>query len=60
MNESISIQCPYCGESIVIEPEPSDEIIEYVEDCHVCCRPIVVEVRYSEEGSLVEAKREDE
>ena len=58
MNESIPIQCPYCGEAIVIEPEPSDEVMEYVEDCHVCCRPIVITVSYSEHGSEVTAKRE--
>ena len=58
MNEAIPIQCPYCGESIVIEPEPSDETMEYVEDCHVCCRPIVLTITYSEEGSRVSARRE--
>ena len=60
MNEALSIQCPYCGETLVIEPEPSDETIEYVDDCHVCCQPIVMTVSYSEDGSEVSAKRENE
>ncbi len=60
MNEALSVPCPYCGESLVIEPEPSDAPIEYVEDCHVCCRPIVFTVSYSEDGSEVGARREDE
>jgi len=60
MNETISVQCPYCGESILIEPEPSDEPMEYVEDCHVCCKPIVVTIHYSEAGSAVVVKRENE
>ncbi len=60
MNEAITIQCPYCGESIVIEPEPADELVEYVEDCHVCCRPIIISVTYSTHGSEVIAKRENE
>lgn len=59
MNEAISVQCPYCGEVIVIEPDPSDETVEYTEDCHVCCRPIVITVTYSDEGSEVTARRED-
>ncbi|OGQ04815.1 MAG: hypothetical protein A2W61_03895 [Deltaproteobacteria bacterium RIFCSPLOWO2_01_44_7] len=59
MNEEITIACPYCGESIVIEPEPADEVVEYVEDCHVCCRPILITVHYSEAGSRVDAKREN-
>ncbi len=60
MNEAIFVECPYCGESIVIEPEASDEVIEYTEDCHVCCRPIVISITYSKSGSLVTAKRENE
>lgn len=58
MNESLTIQCPYCGETLVIEPEPSDAIVEYVEDCHVCCRPIVITITYSNNGSIVSARRE--
>lgn len=60
MNESLSIPCPYCGEDIVIDPEPADGPVEYVEDCHVCCHPIVITVVYSEEGSQVTVKRENE
>ncbi len=59
MNEEIFIQCPYCAESIVIEPEPSDEMIEYVEDCHICCKPIVISISYSENGSQVSARKEN-
>lgn len=60
MNESLTISCPYCGEPLSVEPEPSDETLEYVEDCHVCCRPIVLTVQYSENGSEVTARRENE
>lgn len=60
MNEEISLSCPYCGEPLIIEPEPSDELMEYVEDCSVCCRPIVITVQYSEHGSSVTARRENE
>lgn len=59
MNEEITISCPYCGEDLVIEPEPADDIVSYVEDCHVCCRPIVITVNYSEDGSHVTAEREN-
>ncbi len=59
MNEAISVQCPYCGELLVIEPDPADHTVEYTEDCHVCCRPIVITVTYSEDGSEVTAQRED-
>lgn len=60
MNEEISLSCPHCGEPLIIEPEPCDELVEYVEDCSVCCRPILVTVKYSENGSEVTARRENE
>ena len=60
MNEELFVQCPYCWESFVIEPEPYDGVMEYVEDCHVCCNPIVISVRYSENGSEVTASREND
>lgn len=60
MIEAVLIQCPYCGEMITIEPEPSDEVVEYVEDCHVCCRPIVISIHFLECGSEVVVRRENE
>jgi len=60
MNECLPIPCPYCGETLYIEPEPSDRTVSYVEDCHVCCRPIVFTVDFSTEGSQVSARRENE
>ncbi len=35
------ISCPYCGERISVLIEPLEEAQEYIEDCQVCCRPIV-------------------
>ena len=39
-----SLSCPYCGEMITILVDDSIPEQEYVEDCQVCCRPIVVSV----------------
>ena len=60
MNEEIQVQCPYCGEFLIIEPEPSDVLLEYIEDCHVCCQPIVLQIRYREDGSNVAVRREND
>lgn len=60
MNEEITVCCPYCGEAFAVEPEPSDEEVEYTEDCAVCCRPIVITVHYAEDGSDVIVKREED
>ncbi|TRZ43217.1 CPXCG motif-containing cysteine-rich protein [Robertkochia solimangrovi] len=45
-------QCPYCWEHISMLLDPS-ESQSYVEDCEVCCNPIVVKAEFSE-GTLIE------
>ena len=47
------ITCPYCWETIEITLDLSVEQQRYVEDCSVCCRPIVIGYR-AEDGELVE------
>jgi hypothetical protein len=40
-----TITCPYCWEAIEIALDLSVDSQQQVEDCSVCCRPIVI--RYS-------------
>lgn len=42
--DSVLVQCPYCWETLEISVDPSVAAQEYVEDCQVCCQPIVVHV----------------
>ena len=59
--KSVKIRCPYCGESINIEIDCSVEQQSYIEDCHVCCRPIDFSVIIHENGNpKVEVNREDD
>lgn len=59
--ETVSIDCPYCGERIDLIIDCSIGEQEYVEDCQVCCRPMSLRVTIDEEGApQVEARREDE
>lgn len=54
-----NIQCPYCWEMIEITVDCSVESQEYVEDCEVCCQPIVMQITVSIEGEpRVEVERE--
>lgn len=46
------VSCPYCGEDIEIVVDGSVEHQQYVEDCSVCCRPIVLTVT-AEDGEVV-------
>jgi C4-type Zn-finger protein len=44
------IQCPYCWEDIDIEEIPfSEETVELVLDCEVCCRPIAITATWDDE-----------
>ena len=46
------IFCPYCGEANEITLDPGGGgAQEYVEDCHVCCRPWRLFVTYLGDGS---------
>lgn len=47
-----TISCPYCGEQIDVLVDCSAGSQEYVEDCSVCCRPIVIRLTV-EDGELV-------
>jgi len=49
--DTIVTECPYCGEKIELLVDCSVENQEYVEDCSVCCRPIVVAVDLSSDDS---------
>ena len=52
-----TIGCPYCGENISILVDDSLPEQQYVEDCQVCCRPIVLDVTAGEVGGVVVAAR---
>lgn len=43
MNLSLSersIECPFCGEHLIVLVDSSEGSQTYVEDCQVCCQPI--------------------
>lgn len=61
LTETLSVQCPYCWESIEVLIDCSVEEQRYVEDCFVCCRPIVLHVRLDAQGwPEVHAERESD
>jgi len=53
--------CPYCGESISLLIDNSIENQEYVEDCQVCCSPILISIEIDHDGNIfINTKRENE
>ncbi|MFT5316509.1 MAG: hypothetical protein ACI9UK_002355 [Candidatus Krumholzibacteriia bacterium] len=59
--ESQEIQCPYCWESFELLIDCSVPQQSYVEDCEVCCRPILFQVSVGTDGTVtVGAAQEDD
>jgi hypothetical protein len=53
--------CPYCGEIISLLIDPSIQLQEYVEDCQVCCSPIVISIEITHnEDILINTRKENE
>jgi hypothetical protein len=48
----ISVQCPYCGEPFQTLVDTSSGSTSYIEDCHVCCRPIEMNLEVGVDGVL--------
>ncbi len=60
MLETQMYQCPYCGEPVeaVLDLSAGDQC--YVEDCAVCCRPIVFDLRTDGVEWSLDVRREDD
>ena len=60
VEDEAGYDCPSCGEEIRIPVDATaggDQ--EYVEDCPVCCCPVVLRVRVGADGSVSVAAREE-
>lgn len=61
MVDHVEVVCPYCGESFSVVADPGEEGQQYIEDCHVCCRPVSLQVTIDEDGVIhVDASRDDD
>ena len=63
MNPQASYVCDSCGEEIVVPIDPSaGSTQEYVEDCQVCCQPLLftVAVPFDSEEPQVDVRPENE
>lgn len=54
-----AISCPYCGERFSILVDDSVAEQQYVEDCEVCCRPILLTVSVDPDGGASVIARTD-
>ena len=56
------VECPYCGAGFEAVIDLSAGSQSYVEDCHVCCRPIDFHVTIDEQGRVatLDLSRDDD
>lgn len=57
--EETTIYCPYCGEPITVLLNEEEIGQEYIEDCQVCCKPIVFTISTDMSGALSVSVREE-
>lgn len=62
MLEEVEVECPYCGERFTALVDTSEGDAEYVQDCEVCCAPILFTVRVdpTAAGATVTTEREQD
>lgn len=44
MQETGTIQCPYCGQSFELAVDASLPEQQFTVDCEICCRPLRVSI----------------
>ncbi len=42
MEETETIQCPYCGQEFELAVDTSISTQRFITDCEICCRPFEV------------------
>ncbi len=55
--------CPYCSEQLCVLIDGSEQEQEYVEDCQVCCQPMVITVELTGDAETpprVQVRREND
>ena len=59
MEESVIVTCPWCGEVNHTFFDLSAGNQSYVEDCQVCCRPMILRYQIDSDGQVeVSSERE--
>jgi hypothetical protein len=56
----VDVHCPYCGEPLALTVDVSAGDHSYIEDCAVCCRPMVVAIRVADAGDFAIAVHRDD
>lgn len=60
MLEEAQVQCPHCWQPISVTLDLSAGSQRYVEDCPVCCRPLLLSLETDGEAFAVEVRPEND
>jgi len=50
--ETVRLFCPYCGEVNEVVVDTSVPLQEYIEDCAICCRPMLLCITVGDRGEV--------
>ena len=53
------VWCPYCGEDIEVLIDREETGQQYIEDCQVCCKPIIFSVSEDSVGNISVSVRDE-
>ena len=60
MDTEVHFDCPVCGTAQWTECEPGGGSQDFVHDCAICCRPMIVRVHHDPDGrAWAETRPED-
>lgn len=59
MENPVEALCPWCGEFFTTFFDVSQGACSYIEDCQVCCRPIMLTFDIMGDGSVALATQRD-
>ena len=50
LDDFLEVHCPFCGETYGLAVERAAGSRSFIEDCTVCCRPLLLRLEVNEEG----------
>ncbi|MDH5181315.1 MAG: CPXCG motif-containing cysteine-rich protein [Gammaproteobacteria bacterium] len=62
MLQETSVCCPWCGENFTLLVDSSAGNQQYIEDCQICCSPILCTISTDIDGAVInlDTRRDNE
>jgi len=61
VQETRNIACPYCNEVIELLIDCTIAQQEYIEDCSVCCQPVIINISINDQQEVtINTRQENE